>query len=268
MRTAGPLSLIGAVLPRLNPLPHRLLGRARMLVPDWPWRRERSHYVRDYRRLVLRLLADHPRDEAMSLAVGGDYEAVGAELAAVLAELGLRDGMSLIDIGCGSGRLAHALAARLQLDYLGVDVTPEVLAYARARCPPAYRFLLRTDLRLPAPDAGTDMVCAFSVFTHLLNEETYLYLEEAARVLRPGGLLVFSFLEFGDDGEHWADFERTARAVRAGVRGPLNMFMERSVISLWAKRLGFEPPVFPKGGEGSAAGDLGQSVAVLRRPAA
>ena len=252
-------------MPTFKPLPLRLAGRALALLPAWPWwRRERFHFSRDYRRLVRRLLADHPRDEAMSIAVGGAYEEVGARLARVLGECGLEDGMRLADIGCGSGRLAHALASRVRLGaYLGIDVTPEVLAYARTRCPADYRFVLRDDLRIPAADASLDMACAFSVFTHLLHEETWLYLQEAARTLRPGGMLVFSFLEFGHDGVHWSDFDRTARAVRDGVRGPLNVFIERPVIALWAERLGFEPPTFAAAGEG-AAGGLGQSVAVLR----
>ena len=58
--------------------------------------------------------------------------------------------------------------------------------------------MLNRALYIPAPDACADMVCAFSVFTHLLHTETYLYLEDIRRVLRPGGRLVFSFLEFAN----------------------------------------------------------------------
>ena len=36
------------------------------------------------------------------------------------------------------------------------------------------------------------MVCAFSVFTHIEHEDSYLYLEEALRIVRPGGRFVFS----------------------------------------------------------------------------
>jgi cyclopropane fatty-acyl-phospholipid synthase-like methyltransferase len=44
--------------------------------------------------------------------------------------------------------------------------------------------------------ASADIVIAFSVFTHLLHEECYAYLQDAARVLTPGGKFVFSFFEF------------------------------------------------------------------------
>ena len=242
-------------MPTFKPLPQRLAGRALALLPAWPWwRRERFHFSRDYRRLVRRLLADHPRDEAMSIAVGGGYEELGAKLLQVLVEGGLEDGMRLADIGCGSGRLAHVLATRVRLgSYLGIDVTPEVLAYARTRCPADYRFVLREDLRIPAADASLDMACAFSVFTHLLHEETWLYLEEVARV--PASRAVRWCSRSWSSGRTACtgrDFERTARGIRSGVRGPLNVFIERPVIALWARRLGFHPPIFTASGEGVA----------------
>ena len=91
--------------------------------------------------------------------------------------------MSLFDLGCGSGRLAHALGRRATIDYLGTDVVPELLAYARTRSPANYRFVLNTGLTAPAADGSLDMACAFSVFTHLLHEETYAYLAEVRRAL-------------------------------------------------------------------------------------
>ena len=253
-------------MPTFKPLPLRLAGRALALLPAWPWwRRERFHFSRDYRRLVRRLLADHPRDEAMSIAVGGGYEEVGAKLAQVLVEAGLADAMRLADIGCGSGRLGHALASRVRLEsYLGIDVTPEVLAYARTRCPAGYRFVLCEDLRIPVPDASLDMACAFSVFTHLLHEE-HLALPPGSRPhaasRRDAGLLLPGIRSR----RRALVATSTARRARfaTACAAPLNVFIERPVIALWAERLGFEPPTFAAAGEG-AAGGLGQSVAVLR----
>ena len=43
---------------------------------------------------------------------------------------------------------------------------------------------------IPAPDGEADMVCFFSVLTHLLHEESYVYLQDARRVLKPTGKLV------------------------------------------------------------------------------
>ncbi len=70
------------------------------------------HFVEDYEKHVARPVRDHPIDEAMSLAVGGAYDIVGRIEAEALVQNGLRDGMRLADIGCGSGRTAVALAIR------------------------------------------------------------------------------------------------------------------------------------------------------------
>jgi len=111
------------------------------------------------------------------------------------------------------------------------------------------------------------MVAAFSLFTHLLHEETYIYLQDALRVLKPGGKIVMSFLEFGEP-THWEVFAPTVEARRTNTRLPLNTFIERSAIDVWCSHLGFERLAFvdaqDKCWNGSA---LGQSLAVLRKPA-
>ena len=225
------------------------------------------HFVEDYERVVADLMARHPIDEAMALAVGGDYERNGLIERAVVAHAGLRDGDRLIDLGCGSGRLAWALGQSMQVDYLGIDIVPALLDYAASKSPPGYRFVLNRALTIPAPDQSADMVTAFSVFTHLLHSESYIYMEEAFRVLRPGGRLVFSFLEFADP-VHWLVFAGTVTAQRNSTVPHLNQFIERGAIDLWAEKLGFLREAFI---DGSAApwGDappLWQSSAVLRRP--
>jgi ubiquinone/menaquinone biosynthesis C-methylase UbiE len=206
-------------------------------------------------------------DEAMAVAVGGDFESVGITERAAMRHAGLRDGMALIDFGCGSGRLAWALGQAMRIDYLGIDVVQALLDYARGKSPPGYRFLLSRALRIPAPDASADMVSAFSVFTHLLHTETYIYLEDIRRVLRPGGKLVFSFLEFANP-EHWLVFSGTIEAQRHSTLPHLNQFIERNAIELWCARLGYVLEGFVAGSD-APWGDtppLWQSLAILRRP--
>ena len=249
----------------------RLIFRAREAAERRlaPLRRARgeAHFVRDYRRLVTGLLAHHPLDEAMARAVGGDYEQTGAAEYALLRHAGLAGGMALLDFGCGSGRLAAALARQhLPVDYCGIDVEERLLDYARRHAPPHFRFVLNRELRLPAADESADMVCAFSVFTHLLHAETYLYLEDIRRVLQPKGVLVLSFLEFAQP-RHWQIFADTVAAERQRAAPHLNQFIERNTIDLWAQKLGFSAPAYI---DADAApwgdpGPLGQSVAILLR---
>lgn len=73
------------------------------------------HFVEDYVRHVDNLLVQHPRDEAMALAVGGDYEATGKRLCERTVSFGIEDGDRLIDLGCGSGRVATALSQMVDM---------------------------------------------------------------------------------------------------------------------------------------------------------
>ena len=174
---------------------------------------------------------------------------------------GLNDGMSIIDLGCGSGRLAKHLGLKFEaLQYLGIDIVAELLDYAASQSPAGYRFVLNHTLSLPAPDASTDIVAIFSVITHLLHQESYVYLQEAKRVLKPGGRVVFSFLE---SEKNWPVFEGMVNRAVAGVKDDqLNMFTERSQIEEWSRRLGMNVIGYdfglPHDGDG-------QTVAVLEK---
>jgi hypothetical protein len=70
------------------------------------------HFVEDYEAYVARLVKQHPIDEAMSLAVGGAYRSIGEIEYEVVRYAGLNDGMTLVDIGCGSGRLERTTGPR------------------------------------------------------------------------------------------------------------------------------------------------------------
>ena len=148
---------------------------------------------------------------------------------------GLKDGMRLIDLGCGSGRLASVLGRSMKIEYTGIDIIQSLLDYAKSKSPINYRFLLHRALCIPAPADVCEFVGAFSVFTHLLPAESFIYLEDIRRVLKPGGKLVFSFLEFCED-SHWSIFEATVKTLRQQSNAPLNTFIDRSVIEIWSKR--------------------------------
>jgi len=222
------------------------------------------HFVEDYERLIAHMIATHPIDEAMALAVGGGpYETFGQMEADILAAAGLVEGMRVIDLGCGSGRLAATLHGRGKYSYVGIDIIQSLLDYAKSKAP-TYRFVLHRDLSIPEADASADFVSAFSLFTHLLPAETFIYMREAARVLRPGGKLVFSFLEYQDP-VHWRIFEQSLVATRTGKRDHLDMFTERTTIETWAARLGLEVDRYFPGSATWSGHALGQSVAVLSR---
>ena len=224
------------------------------------------HFVEDYERLVNRLIAENPIDDAMAMAVGGAFEAIGRIEVDVLKYAGLRNGMAILDMGCGSGRLPSALGqSDLQVDYLGVDIVPALLDYAATKSPLGYRFLCHRALSVPAAAESLDFISGFSIFTHLLHHETYLYLQDMHRVLRPGAKLVFSFLEFSAE-SHWGIFLATVEAARTATSPHLNSFIERNAIEIWATKLGFIVEGYIEATQAvSPVGPLGQSVVVLQR---
>jgi SAM-dependent methyltransferase len=161
---------------------------------------------------------------------------------------------------------------------LGSDVVPQLVDYARQGCPPDWQFAVVQDVRIPFEKNVADFASFFSVFTHLLHEESFCYLMEARRVLKPGGLIVFSFLEFQ---HNWEVFRSTFKELLKGRPSVhLNMFMSRDAIELWARELGMsiidfrgasdafielpEPVIHDDGTRSEGMVALGQSVCVLR----
>ena len=78
-------------------------------------------YIEHVRRLEQRVDC---KDDAMRLAVGGEFDAVGKLEHYLLRSLGLSSGHLIIDVGCGSGRLAQQLAGDKSIRYVGTDVVP------------------------------------------------------------------------------------------------------------------------------------------------
>jgi len=184
----------------------------------------------------------------------------------MLKRFGLANGQTIYDLGCGSGRTAQALGrAGWKGVYKGADIQADAVAFMNKHCP-GFPAIVWTELSIDAPAASRDMVYAWSVFTHLMHEETFIYMEDIFRALKPGGMLVFSFLEF-ETPTHWAVFEHVIASRRAKAQKPADIFLHRDQITDWGRRIGFQPPDYVSGLDAGATstGFFGQSVAALRK---
>src|SRR5262249_10121856 len=107
----------------------------------------------------------------------------------LVEHLGSLEGARVLDVGCGTGRLACWIADRVGPSgtVVGVDPLPERIAIARAKAP-GIRFDVGRAEDLSAFASGTfDAVCMSSVF-HWVTDKAGA-LAEARRVLKPSGRL-------------------------------------------------------------------------------
>ena len=137
-----------------------------------------------------------------------DFESSGELLVRRLIEVaGLTPKSSVLDVGCGIGRLAVALTSHLSQEgrYEGIDIVPSGIEWCTENIASRYsnfRFTLAdvfngeynpggsvraSEYRLPYPDSTFDLVVLTSVFTHMLPAEKEHYVDEIARVLKRNG---------------------------------------------------------------------------------
>jgi SAM-dependent methyltransferase len=199
----------------------------------------KASYVAEYDR-HLKTLSE---EDAVKRHVGGidSYYVIGAVERRLLEISGLKPDSYVINLGCGGGRLEKALSDKPELRLLGIDVVPRLIDYCRRELRKDWRFEISEDFTIPERDNAADFVTAFSLFTHLLHEETFTYLRDAHRVLKPGGTLMFSFLEYRIPAHRktFLNSEKTRKLDRQ-----LIMFSDRDCFQFFASELGFEAPRF------------------------
>jgi ArsR family transcriptional regulator len=151
------------------------------------------------RRQAARVLAERARVASESFhRQGADWDemraldlpapAVEAALLALVPPQGVD---RLLDIGTGTGRVLELLAPRIRHG-IGIDASKAMLALARARLAraglPHCSVRLGDMYRLPLADHGIDTVVLQMVLHYA--EQPASVIAEAARVLRPGGILL------------------------------------------------------------------------------
>jgi HAD superfamily hydrolase (TIGR01549 family) len=115
----------------------------------------------------------------------------GTRFRAVLEALDAQPGERILEVGCGSGSYTRELA-RAGAELTATDYTPSQLAQAQRNVGGQAKVVFRIEdaQALTFPDAGFDTVLLSEVIEHVPRPDRAI--AEAARVLRPGGLLVAS----------------------------------------------------------------------------
>jgi ubiquinone/menaquinone biosynthesis C-methylase UbiE len=109
----------------------------------------------------------------------------------LLVQLGDLRGRRILEVGCGTGRLATLLVERHACRVWGVDVSAEMLAVARERVPRGVGLKLASAEDLPFRDGTFERATMTLVVHHLDRPRAFA---ELIRVLEPGGRL--SILSF------------------------------------------------------------------------
>ena len=110
-------------------------------------------------------------------------------------------GRRVLDVGCGTGALAAALAERAQARVWGVEPSSEMLAVARARVPRGVGLKQGSAEELPFKDGWFDRV-VMSLVVHLVDRPRAL--ADACRVLAPDGRLAIATFDQAHFDTWWA----------------------------------------------------------------
>lgn len=151
---------------------------------------------------------------------------------------------SVLDLGCGTGYFCAELASRYSgAQYLGLDIAEGMVDYARGRCPEDCDWLVADAEALPLDSESVDLVFSSLALQWCYRPE-HLF-AELARVLRPGGLCVFTTLgpdtlcelrsawAAVDSHQHVNNFLPVSELERAVERIPeVSMKLERSAFRM------------------------------------
>jgi ubiquinone/menaquinone biosynthesis C-methylase UbiE len=157
-----------------------------------------------------------------------------AEVLDALVRLGRLDHGRVLDVGCGTGQAAEALAARGARVW-GVDPSPAMLDRARERHLPGGGVKQARAERLPFKPGWFDGVLMRQVVQHVDRPAAFA---EALRILRPGGRLAIA--TFHPDHVHEVWISRFVPRVAELDEG---RFPPQDVLEAELRAAGFDAPL-------------------------
>ena len=108
----------------------------------------------------------------------------------------------ILDFGCGWGRIIRFFLKDVESrNLIGVDVDPEIIQVCRDTIPEAHFDAVNASPPTQLSAGSFDVIYAYSVFSHLQKDIHMQWVQEFARLLKPGGLVFAttqkrSFIEY------------------------------------------------------------------------
>ena len=134
-----------------------------------------------------------PSDAELEVFFADGRSKVSEFLLPWLSTSGAKQGDTILEYGCGMGRLLKALDG-MGLSLAGVDISPKMIEHARALLPDNVALDALDDDTIPMPDESVDFVYSYAVFQHIARKsDLWRTLEEISRVMKLGAHFKFQF---------------------------------------------------------------------------
>lgn len=162
----------------------------------------------------------------------------------IIARSGIKSGMRVMELGCGSGAYTTFVARAVGTDgkVYGVDIQQDMLRQLRRKLAKAenrnitnIEMVQASAYNLPFAGSSLDLVYMVTVLHEI--PDRVLAMKEIRRVLRPGGLLAVS--EFLPD----PDYAWRSTTIRLG--GQAGFALDTSSGNLWTYTVRFKKPASP-----------------------
>ena len=158
--------------------------------------------------------------EPLQTLIGGGFENVGKEFMDYFLMLGeLKPNETLLDVGCGCGRMALPLTTFLSIEgqYRGFDIVKESIIWCQQNISKRHSNFHFTHADIynqfynkegkiaadryifPYPDNKFDFVTLTSIFTHLVPKDMEHYFSEISRTLKQNGRCLITFFLLNEE---------------------------------------------------------------------